>query len=195
MKSNSTEIPVFNSHCEMRKYRLCQTYGFSYRRHRTGIFCLLSCGFITSSNLRFFPAGRAVLSPIHGALAQSQREASQYPSAIGGESGRDKSGQRLRSVHGVQYRSRAHFALRFLLCRHQGRRVILGNHLQRGHKAEQKAAADQIGGRVPIRHSRFFVFLPARFQGDRSQSHSQEPSRFPVLPLLSRCVRSRSREL
>lgn len=40
MKSNSTEIPVFNSYCEMRKYRLCQMYGFSYRRHRTGIFRL-----------------------------------------------------------------------------------------------------------------------------------------------------------
>lgn len=39
LASNDSEIPLFFSWCEMRKYKLIQTYGFSYHRHRMGFFC------------------------------------------------------------------------------------------------------------------------------------------------------------
>ena len=147
------------------------------------------------SDLRFFAAGRAVLSPVHGPVAQSQGKTSQHSPAVGGESGRDQSGQRLRSVDGVQHRPRAHFSLRFFLCREWGWRARLGNHLQRGHKAKQKAAANQIGGGVPVRHSRLVVLFLAGLKGHFAQSLPEEPGGLPLLSLLSGRLRSRSREL
>lgn len=39
LSSNDSETPLFFSWCEMRKYKLIQSYGFSYHRHRMGFFC------------------------------------------------------------------------------------------------------------------------------------------------------------
>ena len=39
LSSNESETPLFFSWCEMRKYKLIQSYGFSYHRHRMGFFC------------------------------------------------------------------------------------------------------------------------------------------------------------
>ena len=39
--SNDTENPSFYSWCESRKFKLIQTYGLSYHRHRMNVFCMI----------------------------------------------------------------------------------------------------------------------------------------------------------
>ena len=41
--TNETECPSFLSWCELRKWKLIQSYGLSYTRHHNGVFCRAMC--------------------------------------------------------------------------------------------------------------------------------------------------------